>query len=105
MILLGWLLLMSRKGQKVKQFNIVYAGERPFKPETTHFSYNMYAPFNKAIGFLVTPLATAFWDNMTELSHSIADSVRKIYSGNGQTYVLHLILFVIIVYFISIGGF
>lgn len=100
-----WLWAMSRKAQKVKQFNIVYAAERPFLPETTHFAHNMYAHLNKSLGFLVAPVATGFWDYMDNTIHAIADFTRKFYTGNGQTYVLHLVLFTVIVYFLSIGGF
>ena len=99
-ILLGWLLLMSRKAQKVKQFNIVYAAERPFTPETTHYSHNMFAPYYKAIGFLTIPLTTRFWNSVNTTTHSLADSIRRIYTGNGQTYIVHILLYIIIVYLI-----
>ena len=55
-VLLSWLWIMSRKAKKIKQFDIVFAGETPFKPETTHFSHNMFAPMYKAIGFLLENL-------------------------------------------------
>jgi len=99
-ILLGWLLLMSRKAQKIKQFNIVYAAERPFKPETTHYSHNMFAHFYKAVGFLTIPLATRFWNSVDSTTHALANSFRKIYSGNGQTYIIHILLYIIIVYLV-----
>ncbi len=99
-VLLGWLLIMSRKAQKIKQFNIVYAGERPFTPETTHYSHNMFAPFYKAIGFLAMPMITRFWNVVNETVHAVADSVRKIYTGNGQSYLIHILAYVVIVYLI-----
>ncbi len=98
--LLTWLLIMSRKAQNVKQFNIVYSGERPFTPETTHFSHNMFSPYNRALGFLTTPVVTRFWDGVNSTSHAFADSFRKIYSGNGQTYLAHILAYIIIVYLI-----
>ncbi len=97
-ILLSWLLLMSRKAQKIKQFNIVYAGERPFKPETTHFSHNMFSHFYKALGFLSIPVVSAFWNGLNSVTHSMAENTRKIYSGNGQTYIVHIMLYIIIIY-------
>ncbi|MEN8225669.1 MAG: proton-conducting transporter membrane subunit, partial [Bacteroidota bacterium] len=99
-VLLLWLVMMSRKAKSVKQFNIVYAGERPFLPETTHFSHNMFAPFNKALGFLTVPAATAFWNGVHNTSHAFADSFRKIYTGNGQTYIVHILAYIVIVYLI-----
>lgn len=100
LVILSWLLLMSRKVKRVKQFNIVFAAERPFKPETTHFSHNMFAPFNKALGFMAMPVVTRFWDGVNTTSHSLSDSVRKIYNGNGQTYLAHILAFIVIVYLI-----
>jgi formate hydrogenlyase subunit 3/multisubunit Na+/H+ antiporter MnhD subunit len=99
-----WLLFVNRKAQKVKQFNIVFAAERPFRPETTHFAWNFFAPYRKALGFLTQTLVTRFWGMLTELLHSAADILRRIYTGNGQTYAIHLLAFVVIVYVLWMGG-
>jgi len=104
MMILIWLLFINRKAQKVKQFNIVYAAERPFRPETTHVGYNFFAHYKKALGGLSQPYVTKFWNTMTDVCHSSADFIRKIYNGDGQTYILHILIFIIVVYFISIGG-
>ncbi|MBN2830133.1 MAG: hypothetical protein JXR56_07425, partial [Candidatus Cloacimonetes bacterium] len=71
---LAWLLLVVGKVQTVKQFNIVFAAERPFKPWTTHFAYNMFAPYYKALGFLIQPRATAFWNGVGEWSRSLSST-------------------------------
>ncbi|MEN8228080.1 MAG: proton-conducting transporter membrane subunit [Bacteroidota bacterium] len=97
-ILASWLWIMSRKAQKVKQFNIVYAGERPFKPETTHFSHNMFSHYFRAVGFLTIPVVTEFWNGVHAISHQVADNTRRIYSGNGQTYVVHILLYMVVIY-------
>jgi formate hydrogenlyase subunit 3/multisubunit Na+/H+ antiporter MnhD subunit len=99
-----WLLFVNRRAQPVKQFNIVFSGERPFRPETTHFAWNFFAPYRKALGFLTQPLVTIFWETVSELLHSAADILRRFYTGNGQTYAIHLLGFVIIVYVLWIGG-
>ena len=98
-ILFSWLALLSRKAQKVKQFNIVYSAERPFKPETTHVSHNIYAGYNKALGFLVIPWITSFWMFLRDLIHDFSDFIKRIYSGNGQTYLIHMMLYVVVIYF------
>jgi NADH:ubiquinone oxidoreductase subunit 5 (subunit L)/multisubunit Na+/H+ antiporter MnhA subunit len=102
--LLGWLMYHSRKAQKVKQFNIVFAAEKPFRPETSHVSYNMFAGYRKALGFLVTPLATRFWTGVSEWSEALADKLRTWYTGNGQTYALHLLIYALILYLSISGG-
>lgn len=103
-LLLGWLIMMSSKAQKVKQFNIVFAAERPFRPETTHVSYNIYAGYKKALGFLVAPGITQFWEHMSDMLLDFAGWMRRIYSGSIQNYTLHVILFIVVFYLITIGG-
>ena len=101
--LLAWLLFVNRKAQKVKQFNIVFAAERPYRPETTHFAWNFFAPYRKALGFLTQPFVTRFWEALTDLLHSTADFLRRLYTGNGQTYAIHLLGFVVAVYLLRTG--
>jgi formate hydrogenlyase subunit 3/multisubunit Na+/H+ antiporter MnhD subunit len=84
---------LTMKIQKVEQFNIVYAAERPRRPEETHFAYNFYAHYDRAIGILVRPRATAFWNGSVEWAHSLAASLRIFYNGNGQTYALFIIMY------------
>jgi formate hydrogenlyase subunit 3/multisubunit Na+/H+ antiporter MnhD subunit len=79
--------------QKVEQFNIVYAAERPHRPEDTHFAYNFFAHYDRAIGFVVRPRATAFWNAAVEWSHTLASSLRVFYNGNGQTYALFILMY------------
>lgn len=93
-----WLLLVNAKTQKVKQFNIVFAAERPYKPWTTHYAYNMFAPYYKALGFWVQPRATAFYNGVAEWTHSLSATLSRLYTGNGQTYMLHIFLYMIFLY-------
>jgi hypothetical protein len=101
--LFAWLLFVNRKAQKVKQFNIVYSAERPFRPETTHFAWNFFAPYRKALGILTAPLFERFWGGITDLLLSSSEVMRRYYTGNGQTYVIQLLAFVVIVYLLKIG--
>jgi len=96
-----WLLLVNARVQKVKQFNIVFAAERPYKPWTTHFAHNMFAHYNKALGWLITPKITEFWHNVTEWTHSIAATLSYIYTGNGQTYLLHIFMYILVIFIVG----
>lgn len=100
----AWLWFMNRNAQPVKQFNIGYSAERPSRPETTHFAYNFFAPYKKALGFLVAPVISDFWDSVADGIHAIADKIRRIYDGNAQNYALHIIMFVVVFYLIAFGG-
>ena len=99
------LTINGRKAQWIKQFNIVYAAERPSRPETTHFSYNFFAPVRKALGFLEYPFTTRFWDGVADFFHAVAGFFRRVYTGNGQTYLLQLVVFVVLTFMLTKGGF
>ena len=97
------LVSLTIKIQPVKQFNIVYAAERPHRPEDTHYAYRFFAHYERAIGFLVKPRATAFWSAIGEWSHTLAASMRVIYTGNGQTYAFFILVYFVALYFAN-GG-
>lgn len=99
-----WLFFINRKAVKIKQFNIVYAAERPSRPELTHFAYNFFAPYRKALGFLVAPVGMDFWNRLSEGTHATAGFIARLFSGNGQSYVIHQILFAVLVFFLVLGG-
>jgi formate hydrogenlyase subunit 3/multisubunit Na+/H+ antiporter MnhD subunit len=102
--LLAWLLFVDRKAQKVKQFNIVFSAERPYRPETTHFAWNFFAPYRKALGFLVKPVTTLFWSTVTDVLHTSADIGRRWYTGNGQSYAVHFLIFVLVAFLFKAGA-
>jgi hypothetical protein len=93
-----YLIIIKGKTQKVRQFNIFYAAERPQSPQTTHFAHNMYAHYNKALGSLTLPRIWNFWHGTSEWAHSLGDFIRHLYTGNGQTYILHIILYIVVIY-------
>ena len=93
-----FLILLNGRTQKVKQFNIVYAAERPESPQTTHFAHNMYSHYFKALGSFTKPRIQNFWDSVCEWSNSLGGLFRQIYTGNGQTYLLHIILYIVVLY-------
>ncbi|MEA2040960.1 MAG: proton-conducting transporter membrane subunit [Bacteroidota bacterium] len=100
-LIFAWLYFLNSKAKKVKQFNIVYSGERPFKPETTHMAHNLFAGYNKALGLINAPYVTKFWNYLSDFIHDIADFTRRIYTGNGQTYALHIIIYLMAVYLMA----
>ncbi len=98
-VVLLWSLLFNHKPQKIKQFNIVYSAEAPERPETTHVSYNMFAGYNKALGWIVAPKITDFWNTMSEWVKGLAFYLSSVlYTGNGQTYVTYVVMYVLAFY-------
>lgn len=104
-VLFGILFFLSRKVQKVGMFDMVFQAERPTRPETHHYAYNMFAHYNKALGFMVTPWITRAWHRTGELVHDTGNHIRQIYSGNAQSYALHIVIYFVIAYFLISGGF
>jgi formate hydrogenlyase subunit 3/multisubunit Na+/H+ antiporter MnhD subunit len=102
-VLFLWLLFLNHRAQMVKQFNIVYAAERPYRPETTHFAWNFYAPYKRAFGFLAEPYIERFWQAQTDMLHGTAQFARRFYTGDGQVYAFQLVAFVVVVYLIGLG--
>jgi len=94
------LLFRVRHVQKVKPFNIVFAGEKPESPQTAHVAYNFFAHYRRALGFLVEPRATRFWTAVGEWTDTLGDWVRQWATGNGQTYAVQILLFMSVLYFI-----
>lgn len=103
-VLLGLMVVLNHRAQKVKQFNIVFAAERPFRPETTHFAWNFFAPYRKALGFLLKPYVSSFWEWIAGAFQGVAEMGRRFYTGDGQVYAIQLLGFVVAVYLIAIGA-
>ncbi len=97
------LVSLTLKIQKVEQFNIVFAAERPRRPEETHFAYNFFAHYERVLGVLVKPRATAFWSATAEWSHTLGSSLRIFYNGNGQTYALFILMYFVAMFLVN-GG-
>ena len=97
------LALAGPRPQKVSQFNIVYAAERPESPETTHYAYRFFTPYERAMSPLLKPLVKRFWAGVSEWSHTAADAQRRIYTGNMQTYALYIFIFGLLLYLLSKG--
>jgi len=95
---LVWMLANLHNPQSVKQFNIVYAAERPLRPETTHYAWRFFEPYRKALGFLTRERAERFWAAFGTGTASVGGALRRLYTGNGQTYALHVVLYVAVLY-------
>ena len=100
---LVWLLAVIRRPRRVGQFNIVYAAERPESPRTTHYAHNFYAHYHRALGFLIAPGVVALWGGVRDAVAASGAALRRLYTGNGQTYAMHILLFVAVLYLI-LGG-
>jgi formate hydrogenlyase subunit 3/multisubunit Na+/H+ antiporter MnhD subunit len=53
---------------------------------------------------LIVPLASAFWDGVSATAIGTAAWMRKLYTGNGQTYALYVLHYVVVLYLATTVG-
>ncbi|WP_242222984.1 complex I subunit 5 family protein [Shinella zoogloeoides] len=80
-------------------FLLVYktARGRGTSDGTAHF----FAFYRRAFAPLGIPLATRLWDGVCDATIGTAGLVRRVYTGNGQTYVLHVLYYVLALYILG----
>lgn len=98
-----FLLVAQPKTRKVGQLDIGFAGEIPPPPEEIHFASNFAQPYERVWAPLLKPRATSFWRSFTENTGGVVDALRKIYSGNGQTYVMYPVLLIVVFALLGLG--
>ncbi len=96
-------LFITPKPQKVKSFNIVFAGEKPERPESTHYAYQFFKPYERAFEPILKPYAMRFWNTVSEWTTSTAQALRMIYTGNAQTYIMHIFILGMVLFLIVKG--
>jgi hypothetical protein len=62
-----------------------------------------FAFYRPIIGFASPPVAIVFWRSIANTALAAADLVRRLYSGNGQTYALYVLSYVLVVYLAGAG--
>lgn len=102
-VLLAVLLTLGPKPKKVKQLDIVYAGEVPPPPEELHYAWAFFRPYEKAFAPILKERATAFWRGAADVTEALADAGRRFYTGNAQTYVLYSVLFILVLVAFGLG--
>ncbi|MGH6761994.1 MAG: complex I subunit 5 family protein [Phyllobacterium sp.] len=60
--------------------------------------YDFYRP---GLGGVLTPIAIMFWDGFSTVIDGAAELIRKIYTGNGQSYALYILYYFIALYLIN----
>jgi hypothetical protein len=73
---------------------------RPMKRASMHGFFRFYRPI---IARTVPPFATLFWRGVSHFALAAAEKVRKIYSGDAQTYALYVLGYFLVIYFASTG--
>ncbi len=99
-IFLVFAIFLTLKGIKGTRYtstkDISTSGEVPLEEENLTFSENFFQPFLRAAGPLMKYRIMTWYRQIGSSTEAFADYLRRVYSGNGQTYAIYVILFVVI---------
>ncbi|MGF6470858.1 complex I subunit 5 family protein [Paraburkholderia youngii] len=62
--------------------------------------YHFYRPM---LSRTVPPVAQIFWRGLSHFALAAAARIRRVYTGDGQTYALYVLLYFLVIYFASTG--
>ncbi len=100
-VLTAFLLLNRQKIVWVKQFNMVFAGERPDRPETTHVAFDLYAHYRRALHVFCHAFALRFWAVAERALGVVGEVAARSNTGLTSDYVLAGVALVV---WLCLGG-
>ena len=99
-IFLFFLVFLTVKSFKQTRYvttkDISSSGEVPQEHENLTFSVNFMQPFFRAVEPLMRRQIDKYYNGFANGMESLFDFTRKVYTGNGQTYAIYVIIFVVI---------
>lgn len=99
-IFVFFVIFLTLKGYKNTRYvttkDISTSGEIPLEDENLTFSESFYQPFFRAIGPAMRYQIDKVYKNLGEGLEALFEFMRRIYTGNGQTYAIYVIAFVVI---------
>jgi len=98
-VALGIILFLSFKGRKgtrgVTTKDISTSGEIPLENDNMTYQLDFFKPFERAIAPLYKRTITKIYEDLGNGFEALFDFVRKVYTGNGQTYAVYVIAFLV----------
>ena len=86
--------LKGYKGtRQVSTQDISTSGEIPWDHENMNYQQDFFKPFERAFSGMYKGNMEKFWIEIGSAISSLANFVRKIYTGNGQTYAIYVVSF------------
>ncbi len=89
--------LIARKGTKHKLStkDIHTAGEIPKPEDNLHYALDFYKPFERVLSPLLKHKLDVYYTEFGKGLEALFNFIRRIYTGNGQTYALYVIIFLV----------
>lgn len=93
----AFLTIKGYKGTKnVGTKDISTGGEIPTENENLTYQMDYFKPFERAAAPLYKRSMDKIWNDLANALDAIFDFTRKIYTGNGQTYAILVVIFLVI---------
>jgi len=100
-IFLFFLIFLTIKGFKQTRYvttkDISSSGEVPQEHENLTFSVGFMQPFFRAVEPVMRRQIDKYYTGFANGLEALFDFMRRIYTGNGQTYAIYVIIFVVII--------
>ena len=92
-----YVMLKGRKNTRyVTTKDISNSGEPIRAEDNYHYALDFYKPFERALSPLYRYKMSDIYHNIGEGLFSFFNFIRRIYTGNGQTYVYYVLIFIVI---------
>ncbi len=99
-VFLFFAIFLTIKGFKKTRYvttkDISSSGEVPKEYENLTFSQNFFQPFLRAVEPFMKRQIDKYYNEFGRGLEAIFDFTRRIYTGNGQTYALYAVIFIVI---------
>ena len=99
LIVLTWVAYKNSRNVTTKDIHT--SGEPPSEEDNYHFSENFYRPFQRAFAFVYKYAITPVYNEFARGIEDFFQYVRRLYTGNAQTYALYVLLFLAILFLIA----
>jgi len=94
-------IFLSWKGFRTTRYvttkDISSSGEVPAEDENLTFSVGFMQPFLRAVAPAMRRQIDKYYTGIAEGLESLFEFMRKVYTGNGQTYAIYVFIFVVVV--------
>ena len=94
-----------KKTRYVSTKDISTSGEVPKEEDNLTYQLNFYRPFERAIAPVLKRSIDKYYTSFGRGLESLFDFVRKIYTGNGQTYAFYVMIFLVLLFLAGRGFF
>jgi hypothetical protein len=99
-IFLFFLAFLTIKGFKETRYvttkDISSSGEVPKEHENLTFSIDFMQPFFRAVEPLMRRQIDKYYNGFANGMEALFDFTRRVYTGNGQTYAMYVVIFVVL---------